>query len=163
MIKSGLETLGVSANGTTVLLDYANTNVEYHLLETPHLLDLVSEVVPLITLSDEAQQVIEYDMGRVVGTTNLVETTDADEIVYAKRIGRESYSRFAKSRQSEPCQSIVLVFRQHQGYVYLWTAMCGRLLPDEAYVFGSDFNRTHAMAYDEALVQLDTITTIDPC
>jgi len=39
--------------------------------------------------------------------------------------------------------------------------MCGHLLPAEAYVENSLFNQTHAMAYDESLIQLDTVRTID--
>ena len=163
MVRYGtIKTLGHSANDLPVLLDYANTNVEYHLLETPDLLDLVREALPAIVLTDEAQQVIEKDMGRVIGTTNLVETTDRDEIVYAKRLGRDMYSRFAKDRQPEPCHSIVIVIRKQQGYCYLWTAMCGKRLPDDAYQPDSVFSATHAIAYDETLMQTDTITTEKP-
>lgn len=156
------EKLGFSANGETVWLDHARTNVAYHLLETPDLLDLVREVLPTIQTTGEGQMVIEKDMGRAVGTTNLVETTDADEIVYAKRIGRDTYSRFAKHRDPIPCRSIVIVLRKTGGSYYLWTAMCGKLLPKEAYDRDSAFNATHALAYDERLIQLDTLTRKRP-
>jgi hypothetical protein len=36
--------------------------------------------------------------------------------------------------------------------------MCGKLLPQEAYQDNSYFNATHALAYDENLVQTDTVT-----
>ncbi len=94
--------LGRSADGKLVTLDYANTNVEYHIIETPDLLSLVQEVLPTLILGDQAQIVVERDLGRVVGTTNLVETTDKDEIVYAKRVGRSKYSRFVKNRREIP-------------------------------------------------------------
>ncbi len=51
-----------------------------------------------------------------------------------------------------------MVLRRGADGYYLWTAMCGKLLPPEAYQQGSDFNATHAMVYDEKLVQLDTVT-----
>ena len=156
-MKSVLD-LGLSADGHAVFLDYANTNVEYHLLETPNLLDLVREVLLTIYVVGEDQVTIERDLGRIIGTTNLIKTTDDDEIVYAKRIGRNKYSRFAKNRQPIACNSIVVVLRKgDQGY-YLWTAMCGKLLPEEAYEQDSYFNNTHALAYDKGLVQIDTVT-----
>lgn len=144
--------LGRSADGKLVTLDYANTNVEYHIIETPDLLSLVQEVLPTLILGDQAQIVVERDLGRIVGTTNLVETTDKDEIVYAKRVGRSKYSRFVKNRREIPCSSVVVVLRRGADGYYLWTAMCGKLLPPEAYQQGSDFNATHAMVYDEKLV-----------
>lgn len=150
--------LGTTADNKTVLLDYENTNIEYHLLETPNLIELVQEALPYLVLDDGDQAVLERDMGRTVGTTNLVDTTDGDEIVYAKRIGREKYSRFAKNRELTPCRSIVVVIRRRGEMYYLWTAMCGMLLPPEAYKEESLFNKTHALVYDEALIQLNTLT-----
>ena len=162
MTTNTVETLGISADGQPVLLDRASTNVEYHLLETPNLLELVREVVPTIKLTGSSEIVVERDFGRFVGTTNLVETTESDTIVYAKRIGRNTYSRFALNKQPLPCSSIVVVVRKTELGYCLWTAMCARLLPEEAWVEGSQFNQTHAMAYDEDLIQLNTLTRSKP-
>lgn len=154
--------MGISADGEFVFLDWLNTNVEYHLLETPNLVDLVREVLPTIKLTGETQVVVERDLGRIVGTTNLVETTDEDEIVYAKRIGRSAYSRFAKNREPIPCRFVVVVLRKGDSGYYLWTAMCAKLLPKEAWIEDSPFNRTHAMAFDESLIQMDTLAKSRP-
>ena len=150
--------LGISADGESVFLDSSNTNINYHLLETPNLINLVIEVLPTISVLNKKQVVAERNLGRIVGTTNLIETTDNDEIVYAKRIGRDSYSRFAKNREPVSCRSIVVVLRKGDVGYYLWTAMCAKLLPKEAWIEDSTFNKTHAMAFDENLVQLDTVT-----
>lgn len=157
-----IEKLGISADGEPVFLDWSRTNVEYHLLETPDLISLVSEVISTIPVMGEQQVVAERDLGRIVGTTNLVETTDGDDILYAKRIGRDAYSRFAKNRQPIACSSIVVVLRKGTSGYYLWTAMCAKLLPKDAWIEGSQFSRTHAMAFDESLVQLDTISKTKP-
>lgn len=154
--------LGSSADNKTIILDYENTNIDYHLLETPNLIELVKEVLPSLVVGDDDQAVLERDMGRVVGTTNLVETTDDDEIVYAKRIGREKYSRFVKNRQLAPCRSIVVVIRKCEEEYCLWTAMCGNLLPPEAYDEDSGFSATHALVYDELLIQRDTLRSSRP-
>jgi len=157
-----VEKIGISADGESVFLDSLNTNVNYHLLETPNLIDLVIEVLPTISVMDENQVVAERDLGRIVGTTNLIETNENDEIVYAKRIGRDSYSRFAKNREPISCSSIVVVLRKGDSGYYLWTAMCAKLLPKEAWIEDSIFNKTHAMAFDENLVQLDTVAKSRP-
>jgi len=162
MTYQDLEKLGTSADGASVFLNQSNTNVTYHLLETPDLIDLVREVLSTIQLLDKDQVVAERDLGRIVGTTNLVETTEKDEIVYAKRIGRDSYSRFVKNRQPTPCSSIVVVFRKGESGYYLWTAMCAKLQPKDAWIEDSYFSQTHAMAYDEGLVQLDTVVRSRP-
>lgn len=157
-----VEKIGISADGEPVFLDSLNTNINYHLLETPNLIDLVIEVLPTISVMDENQIVVERDLGRIVGTTNLIETTDNDDIIYAKRIGRDAYSRFAKNRKPIPSSSIVVVLRKGDSGYYLWTAMCAKLLPKEAWTVDSQFDKTHAMAFDETLVQLDTVTKSRP-
>jgi hypothetical protein len=154
--------LGTTSNNKTVLLDYGKTNVGYHLLETPDLIELVREALPNLVVGSGDQLVFEWDLGRIVGTTNLVETTDTDEIVYAKRVGRYAHSRFVKNRQPVACSSIVIVLRNDGADYYLWTAMCARLLPKEAWIEDSLFNKTHAMAYDETLIQLNTLTESKP-
>lgn len=156
------EKLGLSADNEIVFLDRSNTNIDYHLLETPNLIDLVREVLPTIHLMNEQQVVVERDLGRIVGATNLIETTDNDEIVYAKRIGRDAYSRFAKNRKPISCRSVVVVLRKGDSGYYLWTAMCAKLLPKAAWIEDSEFNKTHAIAFDESLVQLDTVTKSRP-
>lgn len=162
MTNKQVESLGVSADGESVFLDQSNTNVAYHFLETPDLINLVREVLPTIDLMNEYQVVVERDLGRIVGTTNLVETTGDDEIVYAKRVGRDTYSRFAKNREPMACSSIVVVLRKGNPGYYLWTAMCAKLLPKEAWIQDSYFNQTHAMAFDERLVQMDTLIKARP-
>ncbi len=162
MKEKQIETIGTTADGEPVCIDWLNTNIDYHLLETPDLISLVGEVLPTINVAGRRQVVVERDFGRIIGTTNLVETTDDDEIVYAKRIGRDAYSRFAKNRAPIPCSSIVVVLRRGDSGYYLWTAMCAKLLPEEAWIDGSDFNKTHAIDFDEDLVQLDTVTVSRP-
>ena len=162
MIDQHLERLGISANCIPIFLDRSDTNVEYHLLETPDLISLVREVVPSIQVINNDQIVVECDLGRIVGTTNLVETMEGDEIVYAKRIGRNTYSRFVKNKQPTACSSIVVVLRKGEAGYYLWTAMCAKLLPKEAWIDGSLFNQTHAIAYDEKLVQPSSLMASRP-
>src|SRR6478672_6233102 len=97
------ELLAVSENNQSVFFDIEHTNIGLHMIEYPTILELVKTVVQHSVLEGENVG-IEYDMGKVVGKTSCVETTEDDEIVYAKRLQRDSYSRFVKNRQLEDTQ-----------------------------------------------------------
>ena len=155
----------VTKNNKQVFLDEENTNIHFHILETPNLLELAKEALALIEVGDEDQIVFEKDLGRIIGATSLVETSSEDEIIYAKRKDRNGYSRFVKNKKPIPTSWIVIVLRKAEDEYYLWTAMCGRLLPPEAYgpkdkSNPKGFNQTHALVYDKNLVKADTITSI---
>lgn len=156
-----VELLATSKNGTPVYLNHEKTNVHLHIQENPNLLELAKEAIAQQTLVNEPQIVFEQDMKRVIGTTSLVKTSPDDEIIYAKRKGRDTYSRFVKGRELTETSCIAVVLRQVDDVCVLWTAWCGRLLPREAYEDNahepSGFWATHALVYDESLVQLDTV------
>ena len=155
--------LATSRNSTVVYLDDNATHVMFHIRETPDLLDLVKEAIEAVDVpKNDDQFVFERDMGRVVGTTTRVHTGPTDEIVYAKRKERDSYSRFVKNRQAIPCRYIVIVLRNRAGKIYLWTAMCGRLIPAVAVNPSSHFWTNHALVYDDTLLQMDTMRTDNP-
>src|SRR5258708_5933868 len=101
--------VGESANGCKVFIETENSHASTHLEDTPGLLDLVKEAVPKVTLVKQEER-IEYDMGRIVGTRDLIETKEGDEIFYAKRPHRDRYSRFVKNKKPVPTSSLVLRF-----------------------------------------------------
>ncbi len=162
MNNTKISNLGISEDNKNVYIDYNNTNVGYHLLETPNLISLVKEAIPKLQIGNEEQVVLTFNLGRVVGTTNLVKTEKDDEILYAKRIGRTSYSRFVKHKKPINCSSIVIVLRKSSTGYNLWTSMCGNILPKEAYIEDSNFNKTHALVFDEKLIQPETVTYSKP-
>jgi len=48
---------------------------------------------------DEDFTQIEFNFGQAVGFKMLVDTTEQDGIIYAKRIGRDTYTRFVKTKE----------------------------------------------------------------
>lgn len=128
-----IELLATSKNGIPVYLNDEKTNVHVHIQENSNLLELVKGVIAQATLQDAPEIILEHDMGKIIGTTSLVETTSSDEIVYAKRKGRDKYSRFVKGRSLRETSWVVVVIRRDAEQFTLWTAWCGRLLPLEAY------------------------------
>ena len=92
-------------------------------------------------------------MGEEVGTTDLVETTDGDEIVYALRPRRDVYSRFVKNKAPVPTSWITVVLQKASDTEYdLHTAFVGHntpsfpggdYLPEQAW----DFWSKHALVW----------------
>lgn len=158
--------LTTSRNQQPVYIDYEATKVALHVQETPHLLDLVKEVIVSETLEGE-NVAIEKDLGRIVGETTLVETTDADEIVYAQRLGREKYTRFVMHKAAQPTRYVTVILHNIDNVYYLWSAWCGQLVPTAP--GGSDempksqgFWKNHALVFDETIIQQGSAQTICP-
>lgn len=157
---SGPEFLAISKNGAEVFTDINNTNIRLHLLEYPNLLELIKIVVENSVLTGDNVG-IEYDMGGVVGQTSCVETTETDEIVYAKRLQRDSYSRFVKNRALEDTPFVSVVLHQKDYGYRVWSAWCGRLVPTAPDSEGrmktsKGFWASHALVYDPKIIEPGT-------
>ena len=72
---------------------------------------------------------IEKQMDEYIGCTDLVETKEGDEIVYALRPLRSIYSRFVKNKKSVPSKWVTLNIRKEKEMYVLHTAFVGRLTP----------------------------------
>jgi hypothetical protein len=104
----------------------------------------------------------------MVGTTDLVETTDQDEIVYAMRPRRQVYSRFAKNKTPVPSSWITIVLYKAANDEYsLHTVFVGRntpsfpggdYLPEQSRKFWS----THALVWGSQDIVPDTETSVCP-
>lgn len=69
--------------------------------------------------------VTTVDMGRIVGRSGIVKTTEADQIEYVVREGRMYPSRCVRNRQGDETQCVTIVFRQTPARVKLITAWVG--------------------------------------
>lgn len=151
------EFLAQSQNGKNVFTDIETTNIRLHILENPKLLELVKEVIAQCDVVGPNVG-IERDLGRIVGQTSCVTTSDDDEIVYAKRLQRDSYSRFVMNRELEDTSLVsVVLFEKEYGYL-VWSAWCGALVPTSPDSKGKmktseGFWNTHALVYDPAIIQ----------
>ena len=110
-----------------------------------------------------------------VGNCVLVEANEEKDVLYAKRVGRDIYSRFIKNRA--PCETNKCTFflkksNERDFEYYLVTMFCGMptykepqdknisSLPElkESLKFWS----THALIYDESIIDINSITKICP-
>lgn len=94
------ELLCTSHDGKDVYYDPINSHAATHFADTPQLKELAIEV---IKGRDIATSPLEFDidLGRTVGTSDIVETDDSDEIVYVIRDHRpeQGYVPFVKTRE----------------------------------------------------------------
>lgn len=107
------------------------------------------------------------DLGQVIGVTTCVAVGPADDVLYARRHGRQGWSRFVRGRTGEPCSTLKMVLRWHpeQKRAILRTAFVGQDSPPEpwssgaqvspeAYLRSRHFWSEHALLWDD--------TTVDP-
>ena len=130
MTNNKLQLLTKSKNGIAVWYDPINSHAATHFDDTPQLKDLVAEVLVNKILEDDRVD-FDFDMQRIVGTTDVVMIGNSDEIVYAVRKNRndDEYVPFTKSRADEPSSyvSISMIKQQGNGYELL-SAWIGTLV-----------------------------------
>ncbi len=158
--------LTTTKNGFKVYVDMEASHASTHFAHHPKLIDAV---IKAITAIDAVENIIrlEMDMGEEIGTTDLVETSDQDEIVYAKRPLRTSYSRFVKNKKSRPTSWITIDIRKSGDVYNLYTAFVGRLTP--SFPGGNylpeqsrDFWANHALVWGSQEIVAGTETTQCP-
>jgi len=120
--------LAKTKNGFEVYVDMESSHASTHFAHHPKLFEAVKKAVSSIEANEEIIRA-EMDMGEEIGTTDLIQTSDQDEIVYAKRPLREQYSRFVKNKSSRPTSWITIDLRKDGNIYNLYTSFVGRLTP----------------------------------
>lgn len=157
---------GTSSNGLIVYYDPVSSHASTHLSDTPHLLTMVREILQQIEVRDNILAK-SFDLGRIVGKQDLVETDKDDRIIYAKRRNRETYTRFCLSRQPIPSSVVTLIIERKNNIALLASAWIGPLAPpfpgDENEVPESrQFWSRHALAWGNQEVEEASITINRP-
>lgn len=152
--------LGKTKNDLNVYVDRHRSHAATHLADTPGLLELVKEA--LLTLTpNEDNTYTEVDLGRIIGTSDLVETTKDDDVFYAKRLNRTNYTRFVRGREPVKTSMVSIVLhRQDDGYL-LYSAWVGWAAPpfphdEEETSESRDFWKSHALVWGRQAVQQNT-------
>jgi len=113
------EDLCESANGKRVVFDPVNSHTATHFNDTPQLRELV---VSALHKKDLIGKVVaeDIDMSKIIGSSDVVETDDTDDVVYAMRKNREEqgYVPFTKSRTAQPCSFISIHLEQKNDDTY---------------------------------------------
>jgi len=122
------EYIGKTRNNIDVYWDKQFSHAVTHFAHNQKLFDYTKKSIATINAQEDIIRV-EKEMDEIVGTTDLVETNDQDEIIYAKRPLRKYYSRFVKNKSALPTKWITLDMRREGNSYFLYTAFVGRLPP----------------------------------
>lgn len=156
-----------SKNGREIYVNLIISPAGQYLNRQPYVINLVKEVLLHEDLTKK-RAVIERDMGRVIGNTDIVETTEKDNIFYAQPTKMSVFSRFAKNRQSSPSRKLTIILNQDKDGSYeLNNTWIGPHTPpfpgDEAATASSiTYWENHALVHDAQPVQSKTITSVCP-
>lgn len=161
-----------SKNGVEVFYDTLHSHASTHLKDTPNLMDVVTEVICEIELNGEEIS-NHFDMKRIIGSCDVVETDASDEIVYAMRKNHEDDGLvpFTKSQSGPKCTYVALhLIPNANGSYQLSSAWIGKFDVDDE-PFPQSHNATknsksywnnHAFVWGSQEIILGSYTTIKP-
>ena len=167
-MQKNIEQLALSKNNIPVWFDAVSSHAATHLADTPHLKQLAATVISQ-TIIDQPFAQFHTDFGKIIGTSDLVPIEPGDDIVYAKRLNRDEYTVFNKSKTAQPCSLVTVALAlQEDGTCELVSAWVG---PSDSPSFpgspyetpaSKDFWSKHAMAWGNQHIQPGTETTTCP-
>jgi len=152
-----------SNNGYLVYVNLVSSDAAKYLSRQPQVLNLLREAISEMDLLKD-DVVIEQDMGRVIGNTDIVETSEKDTIYYAQPNKKEHFSRFAKNRYPAPCEKITIIVKKDETGDYevtdTWIGPCIPAFPgeDDEERKSLEYWSTHALVQDAVSVKTKSIT-----
>lgn len=138
-----------------------------YLSRRPYIFGLIKEVLETCKLNGQ-RVVVEHDMGRDIGTTDVVLTSSSDNIYYAQPIKSNVFSRFAKNRRPQVSSTLTVVFERDNLGNYevtdTWIGINHPAFPGDksATSASKKFWQNHALVQDAQLIQARTLTKVCP-
>ncbi|HKX24383.1 MAG TPA: hypothetical protein VJM46_04040 [Candidatus Saccharimonadales bacterium] len=158
-----LHPVGQSHNGIAVNVNLIQTDIAKQISWQPHLLIFVREALARASLRGE-RVVIERDMGRAIGYSFVVPTTDASKVFYVKLLRDDVYTRFVRDVAPVSTQFLTLTLgRSADGSYELSSIAVGKAVPprpgspdetDQSRPFWAE----HAYVFDKQSVQAQSLT-----
>jgi hypothetical protein len=169
---SGKEFLAKSKNNKDVFYDGESSHAATHFADTPNLKELVAEVLSGMDLANK-EVATHVDLGRTIGTCDVVDVHEGDKLIYGIRRNRESDGLvpFVQNREGDPCSTIALhVVPQEDGTYELSSAWIGTFGGDDepfpnapaATERSVDFWNKHAFVHGSQEIMAGTETSQKP-
>lgn len=166
------QALAKSKNDIIVSYDPISSHAATHFEDTLNLKELVIEVIANLDLNGEEISA-HFDMGRVVGSCDVVTVDGSDEIVYGVRKNRDDDGLvpFTKTRHGTPCPYVAVHLVPEPDKTYmLSSAWIGKFGDDDepfpqspnANERSADFWSKHAFVYGSQEIVPGTETAIKP-
>lgn len=164
---NGLHHVAVAKNGVDIYINLISSSAAENVSRQPRILTLAKELLATHNISGAAVE-IEQDFGRIIGNSEVVETTAKDTILYAKMLKKDTYCRFVRKRQMAPSSYLSIIIRRNEDGIYeLADVRVGRLTPpfpaeDETESDGKLYWENHAIVLEGQPLQLRTLTKTAP-
>ncbi|HSX53595.1 MAG TPA: hypothetical protein VLF90_04530 [Patescibacteria group bacterium] len=155
------------ASGPEVYVNLITSSAGHYLSRHPYLINMIKEVLSTSKLSG-AEVVIERDMGRTIGNTDIVETSEKDTIFYAQPYKKSVFARYAKNRYPSPSHKLTIILDKDSDGNYeltdTWIGACSPPFPgdEKATSKSKTYWETHALVQDAQVIQSKTITKVCP-
>ena len=161
--------IGTTKNGIAVYADTKHGHAATHIADDSTLLDLVREVLLTIEPHDNELK-LEYVFDHVIGECDLQTVDENDEIIYARRLHRDRYTKFVKNKPRHQCSSVTVILKQIPVGYELMSAWIGHLVPSFPKLHAlpeqdheeKRYWATHALVWGKQAVDQATMTTICP-
>jgi hypothetical protein len=159
--------IGESKNGRELYVNLITSSAGHYLSRQPYLIRLIKEVLAPMNFT-AAEVLVERDMGRIIGNTNIVTTSEKDSVFYAQPSKKTIASRYVKNRSLTPSTTLTILLVQDTNDNYeivdTWIGpFCPPFPGDERATSASrDYWETHALVADTEIVQFKTITKVCP-
>jgi hypothetical protein len=156
-----------SPRGYEIYINLITSPAGAYLSRRPYVINLIKEVLAAKNLS-KPHTAIEHDMGRNIGTTDIIETSEKDIIYYAQQYKTSVYSRYAKNRYPSPSHVLSIIIERDDDGNYevcdTWIGPCSPPFPGDSHEAADSkaYWETHALAQDLQTVQSKTITRLCP-
>jgi hypothetical protein len=159
--------IGESDGGHEIYINLISSPAGHYLSRRPYVINLIKEVLAPAKLKGP-RIIIERDMGRPIGNTDIVATSDKDTIYYAQAVKTDVFSRFAKNRYPIPSSTltIIVVLDEDGNYEVIdtWIGPSSPAFPGHpnATDDSKDYWQTHALVQDSQAIQSRSITKTWP-
>lgn len=156
-----------SETGYEIYINLISSSAGRYLSRHPHVINLIKELLVPMNLKGD-HMIIERDMGRVIGNTDIVETSEKDTIYYAQPNKIKVYSRFAKNRFSQPSNILTVIVEKDADGNYevidTWIGPSSPPFPgdDKETENSKLYWHNHALVHDAQAIQSKTITKYCP-
>lgn len=123
----------------------------------------------------EPTERLSIALDEMIGYCNLVHTTKEDEIIYAKRLERELYTRFVKGRTPVETNNVLIVLRKNEtredayDFITMYPGFPSEKEPEDRNIASKEelkrsltFWSTRALIYNEAVIERGTEKTYCP-
>ena len=163
-------TLCKTKDDKPVYYDPLRSHTATHFEDTPQLKALVIKALASQTPGSDQYIPLVVDLHRTIGTSDLVDVTGTDEIMYAIRKNREEdgYVPFTKTKKAQECSTVAMWLTPLKGGYELLSAWIGTIddMPfpqhPDATPASKAFWRTHALVWGSQSVIPGSETTVCP-